>query len=490
MKTEIVVTTDANRAAFQHQIRKYRKLAPRIYTRDMDSPAEKIIRDNWWRIAGELFPGALLADRTALENRPTADGSIFLVTEQRTTDLALPGVTFRFRRGPAPMEGLDLPFADGGLLISSAARAFLENLSPCRQRNHDRRCLTKDEMAERLAHEMERNGKDWLLETGAAAFMISHGLGLEKEADALAAMINRTIANDQEGRSFARRGQPTAPAYDYDRLHLFSKLTDALFVHPFADRPAREGQVFFPMYEAYFTNFIEGIKFTIDEAYDILSGREGFPEWEGYEADVLRNTLAIVADDAEMSRTPSTCDELLSALHRRHARLFAGNESKSPGRFKDYANRYGGTLFVEPDLVVGTLRGGFDRLRFLPHPMARAIGMMFLVAEVHPFGDGNGRVARLMMNSELHAAGQEKIIIPSVFRPEYIKALRSMTKAGDPSPLVDVMNRAQRFVAECDFTTYEKAGWMMARCHAFADPAESGGERLLLPTEILRQRIH
>ena len=33
---------------------------------------------------------------------------------------------------------------------------------------------------------------------------------------------------------------------------------------------------------------------------------------------------------------------------------------------------------------------------------------MFLVSEAHPFADGNGRTARIMMNAELIAAGQER----------------------------------------------------------------------------------
>jgi len=33
--------------------------------------------------------------------------------------------------------------------------------------------------------------------------------------------------------------------------------------------------------------------------------------------------------------------------------------------------------------------------------MARALLAMFIVSEVHPFIDGNGRLARLVMNAEL-----------------------------------------------------------------------------------------
>ena len=52
-------------------------------------------------------------------------------------------------------------------------------------------------------------------------------------------------------------------------------------------------------------------------------------------------------------------------------------------------------MFVEPELVDGTLRVGHDVGRALVDPFARAVYVMFLVTEVHPFTDGNGRVARV-----------------------------------------------------------------------------------------------
>jgi Fic family protein len=41
---------------------------------------------------------------------------------------------------------------------------------------------------------------------------------------------------------------------------------------------------------------------------------------------------------------------------------------------------------------------------------------MFLVAEVHAFSDGNGRLSRAMMNAELVSAGEQRIIVPPVYR--------------------------------------------------------------------------
>jgi len=49
---------------------------------------------------------------------------------------------------------------------------------------------------------------------------------------------------------------------------------------------------------------------------------------------------------------------------------------------------------------------------------------MFLLSEVHPFLDGNGRLARVMMNAELTEGNQSKIIIPAVFREYYMGALK------------------------------------------------------------------
>ena len=53
----------------------------------------------------------------------------------------------------------------------------------------------------------------------------------------------------------------------------------------------------------------------------------------------------------------------------------------------------------------------------------RAIFMMFLVAEVHPFSDGNGRLSRIMMNAELVSAGEQRIIVPTIYRANYLAAL-------------------------------------------------------------------
>src|SRR5213082_350979 len=74
-----------------------RKLGSRLYTRNTDAEPETLVRRNWYFLISGYYPDALIADRTALENKPAADGSVFLVSE-RTREVALPGLVFRPRK--------------------------------------------------------------------------------------------------------------------------------------------------------------------------------------------------------------------------------------------------------------------------------------------------------------------------------------------------------------------------------------------------------
>src|SRR3546814_13171181 len=111
-----------------------------------------------------------------------------------------------------------------------------------------------------------------------------------------------------------------------------------------------------------------------------------------------------------MARTPADADELLDLLRRRHATPMVARSDKGPGTFKQEVNRAGQTVFVDPGHVEGTLRQGFDFYRGLETAFASAVYMMILVSEVHPFADGNGRLARIMANAELVAEGVERIL--------------------------------------------------------------------------------
>lgn len=183
-------------------------------------------------------------------------------------------------------------------------------------------------------------------------------------------------------------------------------------------------------------------------------------------------------------RSHAPPDELDTVLRRRHAVLLVGRPELGPGTYKTRNNRAGSTEFVDHTLVVGTMSRGFDLAAGLASPFARAVFVMFLVAEVHPFTDGNGRIARIMMNAELVAGAEVRIIIPTVYRANYLAALKGATNNRHFAGLISMLAFARRYTARVDFTKRSTAEGDLARTNAFRDPAEAdaSGIRLVLPS--------
>jgi Fic family protein len=150
----------------------------------------------------------------------------------------------------------------------------------------------------------------------------------------------------------------------------------------------------------------------------------------------------------------------------------AARTSKSPGLFKDKNNYAGNTKFVDFNLVKGTLMQGFEFYKILNHPFAKAIYMMFLVSEVHPFLDGNGRIARVMMNAELVNKGESKIIVPTVYRDDYIGSLRRLTRQSDPDTYIRTMQRLHEFSDNVYDDDREAMEAYLKSCNAFLEHTE------------------
>ena len=207
------------------------------------------------------------------------------------------------------------------------------------------------------------------------------------------------------------------------------------------------------------------------------------PDERPQDAHDVLGTYRAISDTADLSRLPAHPSDMLAALRRRHAAIMESRPDKGPGRFKSRVNRAGDTLFVAPDLVEGTLEQGFALYRSLGNPFARAVFMMFLTSEVHPFADGNGRTARIMMNAELIAAGEERILIPTVYRLNYLSALKALSQTGYAEALIRTLDYAQRWTGAVQWGDLQATQRELERCNSFLDPqrAEDRGLRLRMP---------
>ncbi len=271
--------------------------------------------------------------------------------------------------------------------------------------------------------------------------------------------------------------------YDSKRFDLFQTLYESLArISPSNRFFKNDTGSSLPFFEAYFSNFIEGTEFEVEEAAEIIFQGK-IPKNRPKDAHDILGTYQIASDMKEMKKRPRNEDEFIAILKHRHASLMQGRPEIRPGEFKMVLNQAGSTLFVAPDLVEGTLRKGFEWLQGLSAPFQRAVYMMFLVAEVHPFTDGNGRCARIMMNAELVAADEARIIIPTVFRNNYLSALKALTHQARPDALIRVLDFAQKYTSLIDWSDFKKAHAMLLATHAFEDSttAELIGNRLVLP---------
>ncbi len=188
-----------------------------------------------------------------------------------------------------------------------------------------------------------------------------------------------------------------------------------------------------------------------------------------------------------MKKTPKRFEDFLTLLKAHHAVIMAKRPEKLPGQFKVEDNRAGSALFVAPELVQGTLKKGYEIYQSLDAPFHRAVFMMFLVAEVHPFADGNGRIARIMMNVELAAENEQRIIIPTVYRNNYLVALKALTHNQQPQALVRTLDFAQRYTGKVDWGDKKISQRILEATNAFIDPTQADlqGIRLTLPDDSL-----
>lgn len=448
-----------------------RKIAPKIYTTNLEDEPDVIIRRNVFYIIGQLYPQAVISHRSAYELKPTADGDIYL-TYSYSKNISLPGLTVHLMEGPKGTEH-DMPFIEN-LYISSLERRTLENLQKGRARGNSSKCLPRTSIEEFLERVLQVNGESGLNAFRDKARVVSKELDMKEEFETLNHIIGAILSTKPSGilTSASAQARAQGEPYDSERIRLFGVLFEALHNSPLPliDEPNVENAAFrnFAFFESYFSNYIEGTEFEIEDARTIIETGQPLPDRNADSHDVL-GTFQLVASRREMRRTPSSSDELIELLQDRHRILMAARPDRNPGMFKMQNNHAGDTHFVDCTLVRGTLRKGYEFYQALEHPFAKALYMMFMISEVHPFNDGNGRISRIMMNSELVAADQSKIIIPTVFREDYLNALRRLTRKGDPSVVIRALSRVRQFSANITGDNFEVTRKYLESCNAFKD---------------------
>jgi Fic family protein len=194
----------------------------------------------------------------------------------------------------------------------------------------------------------------------------------------------------------------------------------------------------------YNSNAIEGSTLTLRETQLILEAGLTIG------GKSLREHLEVInhKDAIEYVEELASSDEPISPVHVRqiHKLVMTRIDDESAGQYRSLPVRIAGASHQPPDpwevprLMTewGGWLGGPARTL---HPVQRAALAHHRLVALHPFIDGNGRTARLLMNLLLMRDGYPPTIILRVNRGQYYRVL-AQADAGNEAPLVNFVGRA------------------------------------------------
>lgn len=462
--SKLLIAKDTNQTKLLSRLckqKKIRRIYQGIYTDNLKAPIAEIVLNNWMDIVSQIVSKGILSFRTAVDLKPVPfkGQSIVFISSSYTKTITLPGLIIKILKGNnnAYVEQV-LP----GIARSNTARMLLENLTTVRGADYKSiKTIGLDGVENYLAKEMRLRNENSLNkirdDAKAIAVVLKYTAEYEKLNQIISALLSTHKDTEFLNTTYAKAIAKNEP-YDTHRIKLFESLTLYLKKCRFKNRKYKYSKISFKnitFFESYFSNFIEGTEFIIDEAEDIVFKGIEIYNRHADSHDVLSN-FTLSNDYSEMNITPESPKELLEILQDRHGYLMKERVDKHPGKFKEKPNKVGNTYFVAPDDVIGTLCHGFELYDLLDDGLEKALFIQFLISEVHPFNDGNGRLSRIMMNAELVKSALFKIIIPSVHRDNYLNGLRLVSRDNNFRTYCKAMDQAQAYTASINWLDYSE----------------------------------
>lgn len=452
---------DAKRLSRLYRQHKLRRIYHGIYTDNLKTPLSDIVLQYWMSIVSHILPQAILSFSTALRLKPSPfkNSNIVFVTSSYHKTIVLPGLMIKVIAGN--MKD-DIEQVLPSIARSNQVRTWLENLLPVRSASYrDVKTVGAVEIENMIARELALRGESNINKLRDDAKKISvrlHYDAADRKLNTIISALLSTKTSHVLQSSYAKSVVKKEP-YDQHCIILLEKLMIFLKKCEFLKRQYQYQKNSFKnisFFESYFSNFIEGTEFLIDEAENIAFSGKTVRHRHADSHDILSH-FTLSNDFSEMSITPNNPKELLQLLQKRHAYLMKERPEKQPGHFKTKPNKAGNTYFVAPEKVIGTLCHAFELYHALPGGLEKALFMQFLISEVHPFDDGNGRLSRMMMNAECVKEGLFKIIVPTVMRDNYLNGLRLASRDGNFQIFCKVMDQCQAYANSINWIDYASA---------------------------------
>jgi Fic family protein len=217
-------------------------------------------------------------------------------------------------------------------------------------------------------------------------------------------------------------------------------------IRPFSYKMLSELKEYFKIGTAYSSNALEGNTLTEGETKIVIEDGltiAGKPLRDHLEAVGYSDAFEFIY---RMSGEEKITETMIKKIHKLFYNRIDMNEA---GIYRSRAVFISGTDYVPPQsskihkLIDKSLENinGNDA----EHPIRKAFNAHLNIALIHPFIDGNGRVARLLMNLILIQHGYYPTYIPPILRGEYIASLKAASERNDKKPFLNFME--ERLIA-------------------------------------------
>ena len=224
-----------------------------------------------------------------------------------------------------------------------------------------------------------------------------------------------------------------------------NKLKTLNSYRPLPESALRKIREQFEIEMTYNSNAIEGNSLTLKETYLVINEGitiKGKPLKDHLEAKSHKEALDYLYELVSKEKKDTISERLIRLFHQ----IVMQNIDKEwAGRYRNSLVIIGGTDYKPPEAIevpklVEELVSWFRRNKNKFHPVELAAILHYKLAAIHPFFDGNGRTARLLMNVVLMQSGYPLAIILKNDRKRYYNVLSKADK-GDLIPFT-------RFIAQ------------------------------------------
>lgn len=194
---------------------------------------------------------------------------------------------------------------------------------------------------------------------------------------------------------------------------------------PLNEIEQKELKDYFAIGLTYSSNALEGNSLTISETKVILE--DGLTVGGKPLKDVLEAVGHKKAYDFmySLAKEKAISEEHIKQLHKL---FYQGIDEINAGVYRKQrvfisGSEYNVAPYDQIDMLMSAMINKLNEARALEHPIVFAAKLHQEFVYIHPFVDGNGRVARLLMNMALLQDGYPIVVIPPICRSEYITAL-------------------------------------------------------------------